>query len=179
MTLYFSWEVELTMELWIIALLFLLVAAALVVVDLFVPSGGILAIGAGCIALIGVAFMFAHNGWAGLGVLAALVLLSPLVFSGMVAVWQKSPVGKRVTLTAVTPPVEHERVRVGMTGRTVSALRPMGEAEFGMLTAQVISEFGTIDRGKAVQVVSVTPDGIARVRLTEETSPVSNAPAVG
>lgn len=167
------------MEFWIIALVCLLLAAALVVIDLFVPSGGLIAIGAGVVALIGVAFMFAHNSWVGLGVLSALVLLSPLLFNGMVAVWQKSPIGKRVTLTAVTPPVEQERVRVGMTGRTVSALRPMGEAEFGMMTAQVISEFGTIDRGRLVQVVSLTPDGIARVRAAEESNPVSNATPVG
>lgn len=164
------------MDPWVIATLCLLFAAALVLIDLFVPSGGILAVASGVVALVGVAFMFVHNAWIGLAVLAALVLLAPVIGAGMVNVWQKTPVGRRVVLTAVTPPVEHERVKVGMTGRTVSTLRPMGEAEFGMLTAQVISDFGTIDRGKAVQVVAITPDGIARVRAVEETATVSNGP---
>jgi membrane-bound ClpP family serine protease len=158
------------MEPWMLALFCLLFAVALVAIDLFVPSGGVLAIAAGVIGLVGVAFLFVHNSWLGLGVLTAIVLLAPFVFSGMVTAWQKSPIGKRVMLTAITPPVEQERVRVGMTGRTVSTLRPMGEAEFGMLTVQVISEFGTIDRGKPVHVVSLTPDGIARVRLVSESA---------
>ncbi|MFT3786249.1 MAG: hypothetical protein QM770_08795 [Tepidisphaeraceae bacterium] len=55
-------------------------------------------------------------------------------------------------------------------GRTVTALRPMGEAEFGVVTAQVISDFGPIASGVAVKVTTITPDGIARVRVVESSS---------
>lgn len=48
------------------------------------------------------------------------------------------------------------RVSVGQTGVTTTPLRPSGAAEFGDRIVDVVSEFGFIDSGRSVRVVSVT-----------------------
>jgi membrane-bound serine protease (ClpP class) len=148
-----------------LVLIFMLLALAVVLAgaELVVPSGGVLGILSAACFVGFVAGCFYINRWAGLGVFAASVVAAPFVGKLLFAVWERTPAGRAVVLNATTPPIEHEPIRTGDTGVTVSALRPMGEADFGPVRVQVHSEFGVIEPGTAVRVVQYK-NGVATVR---------------
>ena len=142
-------------------------AAALILADLFLPSAGILSVLGAGLLLTAVIVCFTINRWLGLAVLFGLTIASPFIAAGMIAAWQRTPVGKRLTLQHETPrPVRPvgPAVAVGSVGRTLTALRPMGEAEFAEgVQVQVIAEHGDLPRDADVKVVHFK-DGLATVR---------------
>lgn len=141
----------------------LVVGVALLVLDLFVPSAGALSI-LGVLSIFGaIIFTFTINKWIGLLALASAILIAPVAIKIGIEFWQRTPVGKRITLNATTPAPEHEPVRVGDVGRAVSELRPMGEVEIGMITIQAKSGGEVIRPGTQVQVTD-WHDGLATVR---------------
>jgi membrane-bound ClpP family serine protease len=142
------------------------VAALLLIFDLFIPTGGILSILAVGLLLSAVVVCFYINRWLGLASLFALVVASPFVAAGLVAAWKHTPFARRMILdesvTLATPRVTP--VRVGSEGTTLSMLRPMGEAEFdGGHVGQATSETGDLPPGTRVRVVHYK-DGLATVR---------------
>jgi membrane-bound ClpP family serine protease len=143
-------------------------AAALLAADLFIPSGGILSvIGAGLV-LTAIVVCFTINQWLGLAVLFGTVVSSPFVAMGLIKAWRKTPVGKAMFLEEqqMASP-RSPAVRVGATGKTLTALRPMGEAEFasdlGPIVAQAKCELGDLPPDAEVTVVHYK-DGVATVR---------------
>lgn len=141
----------------------LIIGVALIVLDLFVPSAGALSI-LGVLSILGaIGFTFTINKWIGLVSLAAAILIAPVAIKIGIEFWQRTPIGRRVTLLATTPTPEHEPVRVGDMGRAVSELRPMGEIEIGMITVQAKSGGDIIRPGTQVQVVE-WHDGVATVK---------------
>lgn len=147
-----------------ILLVILLIAVAVVLVglEMLLPTHGILGV-AGALALCGaVVVTFSINRWAGTALFVGSVIAAPFVASGMLKVWERSPVGRRIMLHAVTAPIEHERIRVGDVGTTASELRPMGQADFGPVAVQVIAHRGSIAPGTRVRVIDYH-DGIATV----------------
>ncbi|HQY87858.1 MAG TPA: hypothetical protein PK402_04315 [Tepidisphaeraceae bacterium] len=141
----------------------LIVGVALILLDLFVPSGGALSV-FGSLSILGaIGVTFTINKWLGLGSLAAGILMMPFALKLGLEFWQRTPIGKRVTLTATTLPIEHEPIRIGDVGRAVSELKPMGEIEIGLITVQAKSGGAVIRPGTSVQVVE-WQDGVATVR---------------
>lgn len=153
---------------------FTLAAAVLIVGDLFVPSGGILSIvGVGLLVAV-VIICFTINRWLGVAVLFSGVVASPFVVAGLLKAWQYTPVGKRMVLAEHLEEPVHEVVRVGSAGQTLTALRPMGEAEFAVeagpsVVVQARSEFGSLEPQTPVTVVHFH-DGVATVRAAESTA---------
>lgn len=147
--------------------LFVLVAVILLLAELLLPSHGILGILGGICMLGAVGVCFYVNRWLGAGVLTAGVLVSPLVAAGLVRLWERSPIGRRVVLTgSVGVPQPPPRLRVGQVGVAVSELRPMGEVEFDDRRVEAISEFGMIQPGSRVKVLSIA-NNVVRVRSIE------------
>lgn len=164
-------------------LILLLVAGAtiLLVGDLFLPTGGIMSIVGVGLLLTATIVCFTINRWLGLAVLFGLTISSPFVAAGMIKAWQHTPIGKRMTLAdAPLPTPRGPAVRVGREGRTLSALRPMGEAEFindsgQLVTVQAKCEFGDLPPGAAVRVVHFK-DELATVRpIAANAAPALNA----
>jgi len=151
-----------------IPLMLLLVGAGVVLLvgELLLPTHGILGI-AGLAALLGaVAVCFYINRWVGLGVFVVALLASPFVWTFMISVWTKTPIGKRVVLT----PIEAQRpvvtLRLGDVGTAVTELRPMGECEFASDRFESLSERGIIPAGTQVKIVAMR-DGKAIVRRAQ------------
>lgn len=147
-----------------ILILILLLAAAIVMVvsEAFLPTHGVLG-GVGVVlAIVAVAIGFRISAATGASVFAACAVAAPILTILVLKTWQHSPIGKRITLNATTAPIEHEQIHIGDVGRTISVLRPMGEAEFGPVTVQVITNTGTIESGQRVKVVAYR-DGVATV----------------
>lgn len=146
-----------------IAILLLLVAGLLALLELFVPSGGLLGALA-AICLVGsVVCGFMIDRWVGLGAAAAAVLLSPIAVKLGIEAWQRTPIGRKVMIDTTMKSIEHEPIRVGDVGRCVSDLRPMGEIEVGMVTVQATSGGPVIRHGTRVRVIDYV-DGVARVQ---------------
>lgn len=152
-----------------ILILALLLAAAIVLVvsEAFLPTHGVLGGVGVMLAIVAVVIGFRISTATGAGVFAACAVAAPILTILVLKTWQRSPIGKRITLTATTAPIEHEQIRVGDVGRTISALRPMGEAEFGPVTVQVQTNTGTIEPGRKVKVIAYR-DGVATVEIARE-----------
>ena len=149
-----------------LVILCLLIAAALVLIvaEAFLPTHGVLG-GVGVVlVIVAIAVAFSISTTLGASVFAGSAVAAPIVTILVLKTWQRSPIGKRITLNATTPPIEHEHIRVGDLGTTISALRPMGEAEFGPVTVQVAAHSGSIEPGRRVKVIAYR-DGIATVEV--------------
>jgi membrane-bound ClpP family serine protease len=86
-----------------------------------------------------------------------------------VSVWQRTPVGKKMVLNAVSGEPRRDFVLVGSHGRTVTELRPMGECEFGDTRIQARSELGQIVPSNQPVMAIALSDGVATVRLLNPT----------
>lgn len=162
---------------WVVALL--VVGLAVMVLEVFVPSGGVL--GFLSVVAVGAAVVmaFAEGGAAvGLAVLAAVVAAVPVVLGAAFRIFPETPLGRRVlppppTADDVLPEADHRRrLRglVGRRGRAASELVPWGTVEIDGGTHEARSEGGPIDPGAAVEVAAV--DGGALV-----VRPVAEGPA--
>lgn len=138
-------------------------AVVLIALEFLLPTHGMLGVAAAAAACGAVVAAFDVDRRLGIGLFAALVVSAPVLATLMLAIYERSPVGRRTMLRHVTPAPAHERILPGDVGRTRTVLRPMGEADFGPVVVQVTSHLGTpIPPNTPVRVVDYH-DGIARV----------------
>jgi membrane-bound serine protease (ClpP class) len=139
----------------------------LLVAELGLPTHGIVGVMGVLSILAGVGACFFINAWLGLGILLALVAVTPFAWMAFVNLWPRTPMGKRLVLSEISGAVMPSGVRVGQVGVTVTELRPWGECEFDGLRVEATSEYGIIGLGKSVRVIALT-DGRAVVREINE-----------
>ena len=132
------------------------VAVALLVAELFLPTHGVLGVGGLGAAVVAVFLCTRLNPWAGLGLTVALVAVTPLLWAAWLKIWPKTPVGRRMILTASAPRPPEAPVHVGQVAVTVSELRPMGVCELEDGTrVEAQSEHGIVPPGTPVRVIAV------------------------
>jgi len=147
---------------WIAALL--LLGLGLIVLEVFLPSGGVLGLLA--VVALGAAIVtaFVEQGIAtGLGVLAASFLLVPVVLAVAFRWFPETPLGRRVLPAPplpddVLPDAERRRVArslVGRRGRALIDLLPCGTVEVAGLTCDAVSEGEPIAAAAEVEVTGV------------------------
>ena len=168
-----------TAVVWIVALF--LVGLAVLVLEVFVPSGGVL--GFLSVVAIGAAITeaFIEGGVAfGLAVVGLAFVAVPMVLAMAFRVFPATPLGRRV----LPPPPAADDVRpragkrrqlealVGRRGRTTGELVPWGDVEIDGVACAAVSEAGPIAPATAVEVVGV--DAAALV-----VRPVAAAPRDG
>ncbi|MCA9273654.1 MAG: hypothetical protein KDA31_11490 [Phycisphaerales bacterium] len=155
------------MLIWGLGLLAL--SVLLLVIDIFVPSGGMLAITAGVVAISGIVclFMMKEQGtlWGSAGILMMLI-----VFPSMFALWVKviphTRFGQR--MMGVLPEeevsqreqLEREALEalealVGRIGVAKSALRPVGTIEIDEERYEALAEGLAIEPGQKVRVSAI------------------------
>jgi membrane-bound serine protease (ClpP class) len=158
------------------------------VLEVFVPSGGILGFVSIAALIAAVATAFLEQGaTAGMAALAVVVLAVPAVLSLAFRWFPETPLGRRVLPPApeaadVLPDLErrrHVRELVGHSGRTVSELLPWGRVEIEGETVEAVSEGGPIDAGAAIEAVGVQGTALV-VRPAEQraAAPVPPIPPV-
>ena len=162
-----------TTLLWVVSLL--LLGLGVMVLEVFVPSGGILGFVSIMALVAAVATAFLEQGaTAGMASVAVVVLAVPAVLAVAFRWFPETPLGRRVLPPApeaadVLPDQErrrHVRELVGHTGRTVSELLPWGGVEFDGETIEGVSEGGPIEAGAAIEAVGVQGTAVV-VRLVE------------
>ncbi|HEX8340573.1 MAG TPA: NfeD family protein [Tepidisphaeraceae bacterium] len=146
-------------------LIILIVAAVIVfVAEIFVPSAGILSIIGGVLLVAAIGVAFAVNRWAGVGLTAAVVAVTPFAFAAGVSLWTRTPIGRQMTLTATSGTAATIDVLVGETAVAVTDLRPMGECETATARVECQAEMGQIiPAGTRVKILAIDA-GVATVR---------------
>lgn len=160
---------------WLLFAVFLYIAcAALIVAEVFIPSGGLLGICALACVTGGVAICFRYSPTAGwIGVIVAIVTVPTFLITAY-RFLPKTRFGQRVILA---PPVRKRGDAIadtpelgkllGRTGRVLSALRPVGMCEFGGRRVECVAEEGYVEKGKKVNVIRVEGTQVT-VRVMDE-----------
>jgi len=168
------------MDLWIWSILLLGIGLGIVVVEFFVPSGGVLAVFAGLslIAAIVVAFMTSLK--FGVGMLSAVAILLPGVLAAAIYAWPHTRFGQRML---VKPPASEEEILpdmdlrrhllslVGKRGVARSKMLPAGIVNIEGRTYDAISDGMPVDQGQGIEVVTVKMNRL-------EVRPVEGEPIV-
>lgn len=146
-------------------LLLLAVAAGLVVVELFVPTAGLLGLTSLVIAVAGVVCLFRYSTVWGIVGSLLVVIGGPMLFALGFKIMPHTPVGRKLILGASeaedAPPQPQgsplEKL-VGSEGMVLSDLRPIGVIRIGDKKFDAISETTLIRSGATVRVTAI--DGL-------------------
>ncbi len=148
---------------WLVFAVFLyFVCAALIIAEVFVPSGGIISLFALACLIGGIAIFFQHSGTAGwIGVGIAVVMI-PAVLIVAYKIFPKTRFGKSVTLTPperqqgdAIPDTDELKEMLGAEGVVLTPLRPVGMCDFSGRRIECVAEGGYVDKEKKVKVINV------------------------
>jgi membrane-bound serine protease (ClpP class) len=165
-----------------LALLLMLVGLALLVAEVFIPSGGIIL--AAALLSLGASIWYAWDAWgdsqpaAWWTYLAVLVALLPTVVIGAFYIFPRTSVGRRILLEApsleeVTPFSDEQEGLAGLvghTGTTLTMLSPGGMVSVDGERLHCESEGMMIDPQQPVEVVAVRANRLV-VRLVPRDKP--------
>jgi len=142
---------------------------ALVILEVFVPSGGVLGFFSVLAIVAGVTMAFVEQGPAvGMSVLAATVMAVPIVLAVAFRIFPHTPLGRRVI---AAPPGRGDVVPdagrraalnelVGRAGRAATDLLPWGAVHVDGVAHEALSESGPIARDSRIEVVAVDAGGL-------------------
>jgi membrane-bound ClpP family serine protease len=144
----------------------ILLGALLIVVEAFVPSGGVIGLAAAACAVAGVVVLFRHDAMWGTTGLLCVVVLGPMVFFWAVKMLPYTPMGKHIMGDsgediAARRSVEESRWREarsaleGKEGTAATDLVPAGVVVIDGARHDAIARGGLIDKGARVRVTRV------------------------
>jgi len=147
----------------------LLIGAALMILEIFLPGFGLPGISGMVLIGAGVVMTAIQHGM----LMAVVILLVVIALLALVISWVMRSAAKgnyhsEIFLKEKDDLYTREdmQVLVGKIGRTTSVLRPAGIGDFDGVRLNVVTEGGFIERDKAIEIVSV--DGtriVVRPRL--------------
>ena len=164
------------MDWWLAFAVFLYFAcAALIIAEVFVPSGGLISICALACLIGGLAIFFRHSTTAGcIGIIIAVVMI-PSVLVIAYRVFPKTSFGKSVMLTPpqrqqgdAIPDTPQLKNMLGAVGIVLTPLRPVGTCDFSGQRVECVAESGYVDKGKNVKIIHVQGTQLT-VRVIEQT----------
>ncbi|MEC9373435.1 MAG: NfeD family protein [Planctomycetota bacterium] len=154
----------------------LMLAILLIVIEVMVPSGGVIALVAGAVAIASIIFFWRYSLTWGLISLIAVMILAPTSVVFALKVWPNTYFGSRLIHGAreddETMMRDRERraeeaqarqALVGARGEALTDLRPVGTVRIEGERVEALAEGGVIDAGATVRVTSVDGNQI-RVR---------------
>lgn len=145
------------------AILLMCAGLALAVLELFVPSGGMLGLFAGIALIAAIVLAFRHHAYTGLGFTVGTLVAVPALVVLAIQIWPKTPMGRRILLQVpsgddVLPHAEqraHLKSLVGKLGTTTTFMLPSGPVLIDGTTYDALSEGMAIDPDRSVRVVAV------------------------
>lgn len=142
----------------------------LLFVEVFIPSGGLIALVAGAAAIAGIWQLFLYDTiWGVIGILGVLIM-APVVISFGLKVLPSTPIGRKMFFGDSSPEaadrkraeesaaVDSIHALVGMEGEAVTDLRPVGVVRLDGRRFDALAEGAFIDAGTPVRVTVV--DGV-------------------
>lgn len=175
-----------------VALALVFAGVILFLLEVFLPSGGILALLSASSLVGSVVVMFLFNSMLGMSLLIAYFIVIPVALYWGLKVWRGSSVGHKLILGADTEgtddqlsQVRSEEMRlvradrikqnIGKFGVADSTLRPVGFVLIEEERLDAIAEGEVIERGQRVEVVDAYDNQI-KVRLATQSSEQDNRP---
>lgn len=148
------------------------VAFILVLVELFIPSGGLISAMAGVAAIGSITAFFMHDIMAGTVAVGLYLVLTPIFLWAVFKFWIHSPMARYMILggsdlndadgAAEGSPeisrlrqLEQLRALIGAEGVTVTPLRPVGTVRIEGERVDAMAETGTIDANVPIVVTDV------------------------
>ena len=158
------------------AILLLVIGLAILVLELFLPSAGLLFVVALICVVGSVVVAFMTSATSGGAMIVVVVILAMILPGIGLKLWKMTPIGRRMFLDE--PPSDEDAGAtpsgfsdyhglMGEIGRTLTPLRPSGTTDFSGRRVDTVSEGVMIERGELVRVVAVEGRRIV-VRRYEE-----------
>jgi membrane-bound serine protease (ClpP class) len=146
------------------SILLLVAALALIVLEIFIPSGGVLSVLAALAVIASLAVAFTGGMWTGILMMLVTIVIVPLVVAGAVHWWPRTPIGRLIVLE--TPASEDEVLPdnpeyrrlgelVGKRGIAKTKMLPSGLVEIDDQTYDALTDGVAIDPGQWIQVIAV------------------------
>ncbi|MFG0244945.1 MAG: NfeD family protein [Phycisphaerales bacterium JB052] len=141
----------------------------LLVLEAFVPSGGILGISAAISAIVGIVFLFRHDPmWGATGLLLTAVL-GPMAFFSALKMLPNTAIGRTMVGPSAEEIAEERMARTramraereklkDQEGEALTAMRPSGVVMINGERHDAIARGGLVEKGERVRVIKV--DGL-------------------
>ena len=135
-----------------------------IIVEIFVPAGGLIGIAGGGAIIASVILAYTQGGTTvGIIVLAASLVLTPATIMIAFKLFPTTPLGKRIILGTTLGSGEDSseegeaqgRVKLGDKGTATSVLKPTGVAEIGGKRYSVLTGGEYIPAGTEIEVIRV------------------------
>ena len=159
------------------AIILMIVGLFLIVLEVLIPSGGLLGLFATAALIASLVFGFMESTIVGSVMLGGMIVLVPVIISWGFKILPHTPIGRQLI---VTPAVETAEQRgragvsersfdslVGKTGRVVSPLRPSGTIEIHSETFSAVSDGGMIEADAEVVVRRIDGNSIVVEEKTD------------
>jgi membrane-bound ClpP family serine protease len=151
---------------WALALIGL--ALMLFMIEVFVPSGGLLGIASAVSLVAGIILLFWENEVLGLiGATVSLIAL-PFAIGFAIKLWPNTPIGRVLTLNSPASRAEPHAadapskgastgvgVSIGQQGRAVTEMRPVGTCVFEGRREECLAAGGLIEPDTPVEVIAI------------------------
>lgn len=148
------------------------IALVLLALELFVPSGGLIGMLAGVMALGSIICFFRYDITWGFVATGSYLVLGPIVGVFAFRLWLHSPLARKMILGGPDPSdldddsamsAEHARQErlaqlrqlIGAQGAAVTSLRPVGTVKINGQRLDAMAESGVIDSGTQIVVTDV------------------------
>ncbi|GMQ31012.1 NfeD family protein [Algoriphagus confluentis] len=149
------------MEILILSSLLIIGLILLLVEVLFIPGTTIVGILGFVVSLVGVIYAFSQFGYETaiwVTSIAAIANLAAVWYGFSSGVWNKFSLKSSMTGGAFDG--RTQGLQVGMKGKAVSDIKPIGKALFGDQMFEVKSESGFLEAGKDVEIIKVETNKI-------------------
>lgn len=145
------------------AILLLVFGLGLIVLEMFVPSGGVIGFISLAAVVTSIIMAFRYSEYTGIGFMAAAVLGTPLLVALLFKWWPNTPLGRRILLNVpngddVLPDADLRKTMkalVGKIGTAKAMMLPGGPVVVEGHAYDAVSEGMAIQSGDPVQVVEV------------------------
>ncbi len=171
------------MDFWVWAVVLLTLGLGLAVLEVFIPSGGILGFLACCSVVAGIIVGFQDERlWVGPAILGAAAVGMPTVVILAFKWLPKTAIGRRVLLIGPKseetlpedPRMDKLKGLVGQVARAKCKMRPAGAITIDRRTIDAVSEGMPIEAGQMVRVIEVSANRVV-VRPVDDEIPSDSA----
>ncbi len=177
-----SWTLRVeTMNPLILAIALIVVGFAVICLELFLPSAGMLGVLASLLVLSGIVAAFFHSLGAGAAVLALTCVSLPVLIVIAIKIWPSTPIGRKILIGAMTeqevlPQNDlHDQLKplIGRRGVAKTKMLPSGIIVIDDRNYDAVSDGFAIEPGTSVEVISIrTKRAVVRPVEPDEPAPV-------
>jgi membrane-bound ClpP family serine protease len=162
-----------------IALVLFVAALVVFVIDLLIPSGGILIAVTSILCFGAIVFAFRHGPVSGVWMLIATLGLIPLMLLLLLYVWPRTPFARKM-IVAPDPAGEFvwsdaaqfdPKELIGAIGIAETEFLPRGSVKIGERSFEAISDSGLIEPGQPVKVTRLDVGRLVVIAVREPVEP--------